>query len=501
MFFQKTSSPKKDNFLIRPTTMSCLPRACDRCHAIKERCCWASGSAQCDRCKRLRHECKNIRPARRAGRKPGGAMSACTIPTQTDLQSMSSDEESAMSDSVEGLPSAEDTEKSQAFLVSPQITALVSIWPGSNLSAIERDLLMRMLMCNESCERFLIGPSFCQGYREHILSRVIDSRETLNDAIIASAIPWAHDSGEQLSPTKLAQCYRRASLAIADLRAFQVRDEEDATQCLILGGFITTFALNLRVGDTATICSQTLGLVKSILGPQPRVNLEKMKFLTCLTLMELNDSLFRCRIPTLRWQPAADEPYVDPYIGLCISLLPFLQDICELSNALLHADLDDFVDIHLALNSVELSITRWQPLPPHDFPYRFTPTEAAHMVCQAQVLRTAYLLIIHRLRYPFGSHVEVARTMALSILTQLDMVLLTTKSSVRCVELAFIVACIELEEADERDYWLHKIDVLVGYSPAFKKHLEDFVTCMWAAREISSTIYWYNVGDHVPSFL
>ncbi|PSR76562.1 hypothetical protein BD289DRAFT_446496 [Coniella lustricola] len=432
-------------------------RACDRCHASKERCRWVADSTSCERCSRLQHVCRNDRPAKKAGRRP------------------------------RDLPQPER----RALEVSNKISAC------GNVSVFELQLLERAFT-DEIIEEFVVGPSFCKSHRQLLISQIVSSADSLGNAFLACSLSWASDTeGSALDTAQVNACYRRASSALATLRSLDISNTEQMSHCITLGCLILTFTLKLRIYDMVTICSQTLNLIKPVYDLQRDPNPDEVALVSTLIVTELVECLLECKMPTLRYRTPLSAEYVDRYVGLSYSLLPHLHDICALSLALSRNNPCDSIEMQNALNSIESTVAKWQPSVPVVFSKHYQAGEVALMLCQVQVLRTAGLLILYRLRHPFGSNNAAAQFMSLSILTQLETTFKVTGKSIKCTEmaLAIIVACFELQE-EERKYWLKKIWTLVGYSTQFKEYVESIVSSLWTSMDTAKNIFWYNMHKY-----
>ncbi len=82
------------------------------------------------------------------------------------------------------------------------------------------------------------------------------------------------------------------------------------------------------------------------------------------------------------------------------------------------------------------------------------------MLCQAQAMQAAALLVTRRLRYPCGVDNGPA---------QIEMPFTVTKQPVRCIDLALLIACIKLKDT-ERQKWFYNVAMLAGFSPEFGEH-------------------------------
>lgn len=348
--------------------------------------------------------------------------------------------------------------------------------------------MVHRILSDHSLEHFVIGPTFCEKLRQLVTSHLAMSTMVLMDAVLASSMAWLDDMAEP------HDCYRKASSALSNLSTIEVNDEVDASTCILLGALLHTFALKQRVDDIYIICTETLGRIKPIYESKQYADPTKLFMLTCLVLGEIFECLVRCKVPTLRYKPPADQAYVDRYVGLCGTLLPLLHDVCELNNSLFFADESDGVDILEALSSVERAVADWLPPIPDGFATSFTSVETAHMLCQAQIMKTATLLVIHRLRYPYGCADESALAMASTIMHQLDMTHHVTGKQVKCVDLAILVASFEFKSA-ERARWEQKLPSLLGYSLEYKRRVQDILKSVWAARDHGIVLYWCNLSE------
>ncbi|PHH90781.1 hypothetical protein CDD83_2672 [Cordyceps sp. RAO-2017] len=451
--------------------------SCDRCHASKERCCRTPGRAQCERCARLRYACQSDRPHRNPGR-PRRDAGAERAPSSSSSSSSSSG-----SSIVQSRGSPPTTERIDTR--GPVLERSLSV--NGDLSGPELRLLDRAL-ADKFNEQFLLGPGFCEAHRRCLASHLFSFKPVLKDAFLAVALAWEDDGG------RLDDGFRRASAALASLCSFQVRNRDDVSVCLLLGGVILTFAYKVRVRDVRAICSQTLNLVKPVydLGCVSP-HLEGASFLYELAMSDMAECLFRTSAPTLRIRPPPTTTQVDSLVGLCVGLLPHLYDLCELSHAMRHGAAA--ADVAQPLLALELAIRGWRPRLADALDDRFSASEVAHLICQAQVMRIAALIVLHRLRYPFWCQDEAALALAYSILSLLDMTLLTTGSAPRSVDLALSIACLELHEADERACWLRNLSPTGRYSTPFFERTKQMLDEVWAARRVYPNLYWYNLGD------
>ncbi|KAL5615991.1 hypothetical protein FOBRF1_004739 [Fusarium oxysporum] len=439
------------------STSALSKRSCDRCHAIKERCRRPRATESCERCFRLGHVCRNQRPAKKPGRRP-------------QLQSPTPRSDS----SSETMPLELDT---------------WSEWQG--FSSDESGLVRQMVLSEDCLASFTIGPSFADPQRRVIVSSCFTSAPIVKDSMVAVAASWLGDSRH------IATTYCRASSAMSILRSLEIRDTNDVADCLVLGAMLLTFAFKLRPGDAFPIARRTLSLVKPRYDTLQQDDPERQVFLSCLVTTELLDCLLQCQVPTLRFRPISLPGHVDRFVGLCTHLLPLLYDLCEINQAFSHAEHDDMEGIYATLDHLERKFADWQPEMEPGFLTSFTGGEIAHMLCQVQVFRQMAFLIIHRMRYPFNVNDGPAQVMSRTILDNLQLTQAMTQKAVRCVGLAFVVACFELQGPAAREHWLPKCNTLVGYSVDHRKRLENIVKSLWAARDGGGCIYSFNLTQAI----
>ena len=356
-----------------------------------------------------------------------------------------------------------------------------------------------MLVCPETFEQFLQGPSFYGGHRDIMLVQFSRAKNALQDALVACAISRADDVYD-MTPSQLDQCYRRASAALGNLRSMVVASEDDLAQCSILGVLILTFASRFWSDNIADIARQTLDLIKPVYDQIQPMKRESMLLLSCLVMTELVDDLLYCRVPTVKMRPSSDTVSVDPYLGLCVPFLSYLHGLCELGDSLKNPRQINVLQTNGALDSIMAQLATWQPSAPDAFATSYTSVEVAHMLVQPQVLRTGALIIIHRLRYPFNVNDEPAYLMALSILTQLETTWLLTKSVVKGVEIAIITALLELKDEQKREQWLGKTSSAFGSSDTYTQGVDNIVKPFWEIREFRYDICWQNMGPLIKSF-
>lgn len=455
-------------------------RACDRCHSLKERCHWRQDQGACARCQRLGFECLVDRPARKPGRPRRYAAAIARTPPTDDATSQG-----------KGLGLVYSA-------LGPVVPRCLPLF--NDLTCSDQRLIQDSLFGDAALNVFLIGPTFKEHHRGLLISHFVVSRHTLKEAFLALALAFERDSALAQRNTEVQ--YKHASSAIRKLREYKVRSSHGVSECLALGALIISFThYRSSSPDSSPICRQTLSLIKDMYESDEDLEPDDLVFVPCLILPEIVDCLMQGSVPTLRFRcrPGAED-YVDRYTGLFCPMLPSLYDICELNNALSHADHQDLHDILEAIDRIELTVTAWQPHIPEGFATRFTTNEVSHMLCQAQVVRLGALLLIHRLRYPFGTNNGPALALATAILTQLDLTRAATNHSILSITLPLLAACFEIKEEADRKMWLSRIPSLAGYSADFSRHLQNHITRFWELLDDVEVVSWYNIREMVQLY-
>ena len=423
-----------------------IPRSCDRCYAHKEKCRWHADGTKCERCSRVGHVCETKRPLRRPGRRSRTAALAKS-PVVT------------LAETPESLDP--------------------SIWRGAlstlpDLSSRELTSLHRAIHHDDFIQQFVLGPSFCESHRQRLAFHLLSSRSVVLDAYLACALSFESAGG-----------YSHAAQALTTLRSLRVQNKLDVSTCLILGWQILHFVLKVGGSELLDICRHTLSLIEPY---YDAVEGGYSSFLTSLVLTDTAESLLITGRPTLRMPPAAE--HIDGCVGVCVTILPHLHDL-----AILNADYCDGEGCKERLDTVEETIRSWKPSVPADFCAVYTATEVSHMMCQAHVIQTAALLIIHRIRHPFGSEDATAAVMSSSILMQLDMTRIITGKVPRSVDLPLIVASIEIASDEERTQRLQEYSSIGTYSHMFHERIKTLLNRVWDARRKVPSMYWYNIGE------
>ncbi len=355
--------------------------------------------------------------------------------------------------------------------------------------------IMERVISDDFIKQF-VHPSFCNQHRESLLSLLVRSRAVVQDAFVACAISLpcpGEDICKPLDSVRLTRSHQRASKALAALRSQCAGNESDVAPCLALGVCLLTFAMRFGGNDAFAICSNVLGMVKATCGlrPEPPADLS---FLNCMVLHETSECLMRGRVPTLRLNLPEPPGGVDRYLGVCQSMLPLLYDLCQLSSDMRHRTCESS-SLRERLEALEQAVRDWQPELPSALAGDFAPTELSHLTCQAGTMQLAALLVLHRLRHPFGTEQAAALALAAGILTQLDLTTRITGRTPRCVDLPLMVACVETEDGAARARHLQTSSSIGIYSHLFLRRVERWTDAVWEVRRQRSDMLWYDLGD------
>lgn len=281
---------------------------------------------------------------------------------------------------------------------------------------------------------------------------------------------------------------------------------EDAVVVLMLGQILLAYNAMLPLGNsTRTITRSVLWIVRDwypVMLQDPRID----AITITPVLIDSIDCLVRREMPVLQL-PTTRMWTVDRFLGVCCSLLPFLYDLCQCSVLVRgHRELNcQEADLILCdpYEDIERSIAAWEPEYPVDLHCRFTAEEVANMLAQARAYRFASLLIIHRLRYPFGTQDVVGQSHASQIIEALCPLLISTSDATRglAVDFPLLVAMVEMPN--------HGVEVFQAFEPLRyrRRQSEDilnFVRVVQQARADGYRGLWFDLvrsgfkGDILP---
>ncbi|PSN62189.1 hypothetical protein BS50DRAFT_650689 [Corynespora cassiicola Philippines] len=438
---------------MRITTAS--TRACDRCYQLKERCQRVPNTSSCERCQRLSQVCSTVRPVRPTCRRTNRREKRAS-----NLSSLSSS----------GMDSMHH----------------VGLWlqETPDLSSEEKELLAYLLSDSQILHYSVISPRFKDAEQQSFLGLLPAAWPILKDAYLAYAGVLKSLHPENTAKESNDSHLRRVTSAMMALRNLPITTAQDAELCLNMG-FALAATIHTSIGTgLSTICHHCLTTTRPFIESAALPPKTSPK-LTFLVLMETMDCLVTRSIPTLRLPPPTPG-LIDPHLGLALPLLSAYHDLCTLSATLASAPSAAHIPaLTSQLATLHAVAQSWTPDPPKDFLAVCTPAEAILLLAQARAYRIALLLLIHRLQHPFGGARDVqADVWAREVLGELEVAHKVAGAPVRCVELPFLIAAVEVRGRRERERVKGWVGVYVnGGMGAVREAGERFLEGVWEERD------------------
>ncbi|KAL5364839.1 hypothetical protein BJX96DRAFT_188116 [Aspergillus floccosus] len=283
--------------------------------------------------------------------------------------------------------------------------------------------------------------------------------------------------------------------SLQTLRNAQITKADHVGSFLALGLTLVTFHRLISGVSASTICRYTLSLVRPYYYANQLSSSDSME-LTCLVFMDTTQSLFRARVPVIQYQ-VRDSYIVDRHAGLCGPLLPLLYRICLLAVAVRTGSGD--VSNSASFDSLTKEVRAWTPNISKDALERFSQEEMYLLLTQASLHRTAALLLLHRLRYPFGEKDEEAEALSTAIITEITHCLDVANQYPPNITLIFLVAGAEVHDTAGRRHVLSLITKILGarFYP-FIANLRMFLARAWAGRDQGTTQYLFRLFEEDP---
>lgn len=390
-------------------------------------------------------------------------------------------------------------------------TLLGGVLSAGAFDTAEQRLINVIFRDKAFLEHYLLVPSLHSEHRQAIVSRLDHSTSMLKDCLIAGAGLFSRDHQELTELAKFSEDFwiKKAAKSVSSLRSIQISDRRDISTVLLLGATIVTFAPYLPGSNVLSICRYVLRLISppSLPLSECRLDLVDSSFLTCLVYTETVCCLFSGQVPTIHLTGVAHGSDVDRYLGLSAPLLPFFYDICQVNKEIKLACGDSGImcntDLVRKLEAIESKVNCWQPICSAHFATRFNQIEVLHITQQVLILRLTALLILNRLRLAYGDPIGTARGMVMSkmILSQLETTNRITQRSIICCELAFVVACLELQDEDEQRSTLDNMSDIIGSQVDDQEALRDVIHSFWLIRKHHAGIFWSSLSDILPQTL
>ena len=451
--------------------------ACDRCHSIKARC-LVGPADSCYRCYRLKHTCTYSRRREKRGRKPKFTTpdkSAHGSSDSLDSPSPSPSSSDQFSEDSDQQPKEEDDAESTR---------------KSNLAKIisQQGIISQVSECSafQVCAFFSFGPRLSSEMSQMILSRREEAPTLLLDPYESVARVLYRCMTNQ-TPCSNAEWSKGAS-ALQTLRNARITKADYVGGFLALGTSLVSFHRLISGVSASTICRHTLSLIRPLYYADEVRDFD-MKELLCLIFLDTTQSLFRARVPVIEYN--VRDPYlVNHHAGLCGPLLPLLYRVCILGAAVRTGHGDKVTPGDFDCLAKELRA--WSPNVSKDTLQRFADQEMLLLLTQANLHRTAALLHLHRLQYPFGERDAEAEYLSRLIVTEMIHCLEGAGQFPPNITLALLLAGAEVHDQEGRERILSLITRIKGaYFYPFVSNLRMFLARVWGARDQGTAQYLF----------
>lgn len=443
--------------------------ACDRCYELKERCERAATSIPCGRCQRLGLACSTVRPVRPVGRRAHHEKRYVSRMTASKQRGLQHDR--------------------------PGIGSWLDMLPDQQPE--EKELLLFLLNQPGSLEPYVVCPSFQAEQQQLLAAQLSTALPLLKDALLACAVTLRQlqpGTPTDMDPNVSVSCIAKAMNA---LRSLPISCAHDVVLCHTLGSMLA-FSIYSAIGvGVPDICRYCLGTTSSFLETAVS-NVPKDPWQSFLVLLEIMDCLVYRQKPILKIRTPASVA-VDCHLGLCLPLLPYYHDLCVISNSLLNTtDVSSLARLEKQLDDIHCVVEPWQPSHLDQLVERFDSAEIVHLLAQAKSYRLGALLLVHRLRFPFGQEDARAEIWSKEVMMELDMAKQVTKRSTRFVTLPFIIAAVEVRDESLRSKTLQHVDDWVDhFAPSMQKATKTFLSRVWQERDVNLASRWFD-SIHKP---
>lgn len=353
---------------------------------------------------------------------------------------------------------------------------------------------------------FMIGPSFCDGFRNAIVSVFPRGGGVLLDAYLAALALWDSEHHRVKAPGEMELI--EGSHCLKQLQNTAIQEPLDAAAVIMLGQILAVYHIVAFGTSANAIVRRSLLSVKEwypSLLIQPHLN----PITITPILVDTVESLVRREVPVIRF-PRVDSATVDRSFGLCVNLLHIHYEICKLSHSAKIAASRGLNSSDLLvrpcpaivekLTMLEKQSREWEPSPPASFFIQYSQLEVWTMLLQARVYRLATLLIIHRLQYPLGVEDETASRLAMTIATELDFFAQHFPDEMERLAVGLPLLVSALETGHLSDHVIACISPATS-EPGYSEKLKNFVNLVRAARDNGFRGLWFDLvegGLHIP---
>ncbi|KAJ5963095.1 hypothetical protein N7481_013400 [Penicillium waksmanii] len=284
--------------------------------------------------------------------------------------------------------------------------------------------------------------------------------------------------------------------ALETLRNAVITRKDHVGGFLSLGLSLVTFHRLISGASASTICRYTLSLIRPFYY-SGQLNQSDTREILCLIFLDTTQSLFRAQMPVIQYQ--VEDPYlVDQHAGLCSTLLPLLYRVCILATAIRTKKIDDIPDSS-SFDRLVTELKEWAPQISQAALDRFSDNEMMLLLAQANMHRTTALLILHRLKFPFGEHDSQAKELSQSLVWNVSHCLDVVGHYPPNITLVLLVAGAEAHDVAERHRILFLIEGIRGaaFYP-FVSNLRMLLPRVWAELDLKSVQYLFCIFERYP---
>jgi hypothetical protein len=365
-----------------------------------------------------------------------------------------------------------------------------------DLEPEEKELLLFLLNQPESLDQYVVCSSFQVEQQHSLAAQLPTALPQLKDAYLACAVALRQLQSGSVTDLDTRACVGYISKAMSALRSLPILSSQDTVLCHTLGS-VLAFSIYSAIGvGVPDICRYCLGITNAFEGAAMS-DAEEDPWQSFLVVLETMDCLVYRKKPTRKIR--IPTFVVDRRLGLCVPLMPYYQDLCVISNSLLHTtDVSILARLQKQLDSIRSIVESWQPSHMDQLVEKFDVAEIVNLLAQAKVYRLGVLLVGHRLRFPFGHEDAQAEIWSKEAMMELEMAKRVTKRPLRFVTLPFIVAAVEVRDECQRMKTLQRVDDYVDhYAPFMQKATKTFLSRVWHERDLNLTSSWFD-SVHKP---
>lgn len=515
------ASPLATSELSRPSP-SPTQGACESCYKNKDKCVFNSQNQSCYRCSILQRSCIP-RPQKRMGRPPRvktfshgscsilklshkppgrGAISRCPESSYGDLSSLRNQHCNFQPrmDSL-SICQREHTKAKEGTPFYQSSLGLFVLKP-LGLDHPQFDNILRDSQGFFEIHRyFVLGTSFINDFHNTVRTLFSHSPSIISPAYIAVLQLISHRNLDNtpLDESNLAlgsECLKHLTH-----KSSLVANVKDAATTLLLGQILLVYNTLIHGSSTRVITRGALLHTKKWY--PSLMQLPQFESITIAPIVaDVTECLVRRELPVLRL-PNTDRLVVDRLVGVCSTLLQLLYDLCEQSYAVkMQTPSEDSNHVSVGLYSeIEDKIATWKPPIPPDFFTIYHSSETVLILGQARAYQTAALLIIHRLRFPFGVEDDNGYHLAKSILHELSILSKRPSDGATGLGLDFplLVALLEMPELGQAVF--EEFESL-RFRKQQSQQMLAFVRFVKQCYENGYSGLWFDLVDqHLPEML